>query len=170
MTVLREPLSRILPLWMYWRSSSDEEVALFGAWRHTPDPTALARPCGVFVEFAPDLTSIRWFVAAQCTALSVNYADFSVHALVCCSATLVEPAPVNDAGHDLIHAPSRNLPTPFRPAGQSPVRLVEMGVAEVMKHQKLASFILISAIGEIPSLKLIGNRGTSYHLQSDLNR
>ena len=73
--------------------------------RHTPDPTPLARPCGVFVEFAPDLTGIRWFVAAQCTALSVNYADFSVHALVCCSATLVEPAPVNDAGHDLIHAP-----------------------------------------------------------------
>jgi len=33
MTVLREPLSRILPLWMYWRSSSDEEASLFGAWR-----------------------------------------------------------------------------------------------------------------------------------------
>jgi hypothetical protein len=33
MTVLREPRSRILSLWMYWRSMSDEEVSLFGAWR-----------------------------------------------------------------------------------------------------------------------------------------
>ena len=32
MTVLREPRSRILSLWMYWRSMSDEEVSLFGAW------------------------------------------------------------------------------------------------------------------------------------------
>ena len=32
MTVLREPRSRILSLWMYWRSFSDEDYAVAGAW------------------------------------------------------------------------------------------------------------------------------------------
>jgi hypothetical protein len=32
MTVLREPRSRILSLWMFWRSLSDELVSPFGAW------------------------------------------------------------------------------------------------------------------------------------------
>jgi predicted nuclease with TOPRIM domain len=32
MTVLREPRSRILSLWMYWRSFSDEDDAIAGAW------------------------------------------------------------------------------------------------------------------------------------------
>src|SRR5215475_5094838 len=32
MTVLREPRSRILSLWIYWRSFSDEDYAIAGAW------------------------------------------------------------------------------------------------------------------------------------------
>src|SRR5499426_2016394 len=32
MTVLREPRSRILSLWMYWRSFPDEDGAIAGAW------------------------------------------------------------------------------------------------------------------------------------------
>jgi predicted nuclease with TOPRIM domain len=32
MTVLREPRSRVLSLWMYWRGFSDEQLATAGAW------------------------------------------------------------------------------------------------------------------------------------------
>jgi hypothetical protein len=36
MTVLREPRSRILSLWMFWRSSSDETLAALGAFGRVP--------------------------------------------------------------------------------------------------------------------------------------
>lgn len=50
MTVLREPRTRILSLWMYWRSFSDESLAIAGEWgrvqRLTRQPLAefLNRP------------------------------------------------------------------------------------------------------------------------------